>query len=368
MAARILALVSDGYGVRGGIARYNQDLFEALAEGRNEILIVPRSGDANGLALPSGVRQAPAAFGRLRFAVRSLLAGWRNRPFDIVFCGHVFMAPIARAVANLLGARLWLQGHGIDVWMARRASVRRAIEAADLVTTVSRATRRSLLGWADLAPHRARVLPDTIRDMFAAGPPPTDLRTHLGLGPGPILLTVARLRLSERYKGHEKVFAVLPDLRRKFPTLIHLVVGDGDDRQRLEMRARELTGDTGAVRFLGHVPDEELPALYRLADLFVMPSTQEGFGIVYLEAAACGLRVVGGMGGGTADAVPGGATGTLVDPEDSRSLVDAIVAMLALGRIDPALVESYRRRYFTAAAQRLLARMLGRQRRVRGEA
>ena len=63
-------------------------------------------------------------------------------------------------------------------------------------------------------------------------------------------------------------------------------------------------GDLGAVRFLGYVPDEDLPDLYRLADLFVMPSTQEGFGIVYLEAAACGLRVVGGVGGGSGDAIP----------------------------------------------------------------
>jgi phosphatidylinositol alpha-1,6-mannosyltransferase len=367
MSARILALVSDGYGSRGGIARYNQDLFEALAGGRNEILILPRSGDADGIRLPAGVRQAPSAFGRLRFTLRALLAGWHNRPFDVVFCGHVFMAPIARRIAHLLGARLWLQGHGIDVWMARRAAVRRAVESADLVTTVSRATRESLLGWADLAPHRARVLPDTVRDMFTAGPPSPALRARLGLGPGPILLTVARLRFSERYKGHEKVFAVLPALREIFPNLVHAVVGDGDDRDRLQAVARELCGETDAVRFLGYLPDEELPELYRLADLFVMPSTQEGFGIVYLEAAACGLGVVGGLGGGSADAIAGGRTGILVDPFDRQALIDAIVGMLRRGRVDPADVEPYRRRHFAEAAQRLLARILGGERRGSGE-
>ena len=75
-------------------------------------------------------------------------------------------------------------------------------------------------------------------------------------------------------------------------------------------------GECGAVRFLGYVPDEDLPDLYRLADLFVMPSTEEGFGIVYLEAAACGLRVVGGAGGGSGDAVPDERVGVLVDPAD----------------------------------------------------
>ncbi len=362
MSARILALVSDGYGSSGGIARYNQDLFEALAGGSNEILILPRSGDVAGRELPAGIRQEPSVFGRLRFSLRSLVAGWRNGPFDVVFCGHVFMAPMAGRIARFLGARLWLQGHGIDVWTARRPAVRRAIEAADLVTTVSRATRESLLGWADLAPHRARVLPDTVRDIFVPGPPSAELRARLALGPGPILLTVARLRLSERYKGHEKVFAVLPALREKFPDLVHLVVGDGDDRERLQARARELAGDPRAVRFLGYVPDEDLPELYRLADLFVMPSTEEGFGIVYLEAAACGLRVVAGIGGGSADALPGaGRTGLRVDPSNRQALIDAIVALLAQGRADPSDVEPYRRPHFAAAARRLLGQMLGRQ-------
>jgi phosphatidylinositol alpha-1,6-mannosyltransferase len=365
MSARILALVSDCYGARGGIARYNQDLFEALADGRNEILILPRSGESSALDLPKGIRQAPARFGRLRYALGSLLAAARSGPFDVVFCGHVFMAPIARRLARLLGARLWLQGHGIDVWMARRPSVRRAIEAADMVTTVSRVTRESLLGWADLAPHRARVLPDTVRDIFKPGPPSAELRARLGLGRGPVLLTVARLRLSERYKGHEKVFAVLPALRQSFPTLVHVVVGDGDDRDRLQAVAGELCGE--AVRFLGYVPDEDLPELYRLADLFVMPSTQEGFGIVYLEAAACGLRVVGGVGGGAADALAGGKTGILVDPSDRQAMIEAIARLLATGRADPLTVEPYRRQHFAVAARRLLARVLDQERRGRGE-
>ena len=79
------------------------------------------------------------------------------------------------------------------------------------------------------------------------------------------------------------------------------------------------------------MPDEELPDLYRLADLFVMPSTEEGFGIVYLEAAACGLRVVGGAGGGSGDAVPDERVGVLVDPADRTALVEAVTRLLGPG-------------------------------------
>jgi phosphatidyl-myo-inositol dimannoside synthase len=367
MTVRILALVGDAFGARGGIARYNRDLFTALASADAEILVLPRLGDASGAALPAGVRQRPAIFGKLGFSLASLWTAWRLRPVDVVFCGHVFMAPLAVLLARLLGARYWLQAHGTDIWNDRRDVVRRAIEAADQVTTVSRGTRRRLLGWVDLAPERVRVLPNTVDERFAPGPASPALRERLKLGRGPVLLTVGRLAASERYKGHELVFAALPALRARFPGLVHVVAGDGDDRARLEARAAELAGDT-AVRFLGYVPDDELPDLYRLADLFVMPSAEEGFGIVYLEAAACGLRVIGGAGGGSGDAVPDARVGELVDPADLAGLIEAVTRLLGQGRVDPAAIEPYRRAHFAAAAGLLLARLMAQPRRMRGAA
>jgi phosphatidylinositol alpha-1,6-mannosyltransferase len=366
MTARMLALVSDCYGMGGGIARYNQDLVEGLAEGGAQILVLPRHGRTDGLVLPAGIRQEPPVFNRLWYSLKSLWIGWRQGPFDVVFCGHVYMAPIAWAVARLIGARYWLQTHGTDVWEQRPKLRRRAIEAADMVTAVSRGTRHILLGWVDLPPDRVRVIPDTVQDRFVPAPPPEALRERLALGPGPILLTVGRLSASERYKGHEQVFAALPALRAKYPTLVYAVAGGGDDRAYLEQRARELAGDPGAVRFLGFVPEEDLLGLYHLADLYVMPSTQEGFGIVYLEAAACGLRVVGGVGGGSADAVPDERVGVLVDPSDRAALVAAIAGQLGRGKADPAAVEPYRRTHFAAAACRLLARLVDQRRRMRG--
>lgn len=362
MASRILALVGDCYGARGGIARYNQDLFDALADGSVEILILPRHGDASGISLPAGVRQNRPIFGRLRFSLAAISAAWHFRPVDAVFCGHVFMAPLGYLLARLLGARYWIQAHGTDVWKDRRGLVRQLIGRADLVSTVSRETRRILLDWVDLAPERVRVLPDTVQDVFTPGPASDALRSQLGLGPGPILLTVGRLAASERYKGHEPVFSVLSRLREKYPNLIHVVAGDGDDRARLERVAAELA--PGVVRFLGFVPDGDLPDLYRLADLYVMPSTEEGFGIVYLEAAACGLRVVGGKGGGTADAIPDERVGVIVDPADRDALAHAIERQLQMGRADPEAVEPYRRSHFVAAARALYARLSGQPRRM----
>ncbi|MBL6616328.1 MAG: glycosyltransferase family 4 protein [Reyranella sp.] len=364
MAVRILALVGDAYGARGGIARYNRDLFGALAATGAQIIVVPRLGDAAGVALPEGVRQRPAIYGRLGYALASLWAAWRFRPVDIVFCGHVYMAPLAALLAWMTGARYWLQAHGMEIWRDRRAVVRRAVEAADQVTTVSRGTRKQLLGWVDLLPERVRVLPNTVDERFAPGPKSPALRERLQLGAGPVLLAVGRLSAGERYKGHELVFAALPRLRARFPGLVYAVAGEGDDRARLEARAIELARDPAAVRFLGYVADEDLPDLYRLADLFVMPSSEEGFGIVYLEAAACGLRVIGGAGGGSGDAIPDDRVGTIVDPNDSERLIDAVTRLLGQGRADLAAIEPYRRTHFSAAARLLLARLLAQPRRM----
>ena len=105
MTVRILALVGDAFGGRGGIARYNRDLFTALAAAGGEIVVLPRLGDAAGVALPAGVRQRPAIFGKLSFSLASLWTAWRLRPVDVVFCGHVFMAPLAVLLADTVRQR-----------------------------------------------------------------------------------------------------------------------------------------------------------------------------------------------------------------------------------------------------------------------
>jgi phosphatidylinositol alpha-1,6-mannosyltransferase len=367
MTIRILALVGDCYGAPGGIARYNQDLFESLAavesQGSNaerpeaEMLVLPRLGDATGIMLPAGIRQWPPVFSRSLYSLVSFWVAWRHRPIDIVFCGHVFMAPLAWALARLFGARYWLQTHGVDIWTPQTGLKQAAVEAADLVTAVSRVTRRRLLSWADLDPHRVRVLSNTVRDVFAPGTPSSTYCKRLGLRGGPVLLTVGRLASTERSKGHEPIFAILPALRARFPSLVYVIAGDGDDRERLEARARELELGPEVVRFLGYVPDKELPDLYRLADLFVMPSATEGFGIVYLEAAACGLRVLGGASDGSNDAIQDANVGATVDPNDPNALLIAIETGLQKGRVDPAAIEAYRRPHFARVARLVLTEL-----------
>jgi phosphatidylinositol alpha-1,6-mannosyltransferase len=158
----------------------------------------------------------------------------------------------------------------------------------------------------------------------------TPLRTRLELGTRTVLLTIARL---VPRKGIDSVLAALARVRSAVPDVVYLIAGDGPDRARLEQLARSARVDD-AVRFVGPIADDELPLWYSLADVFVMPSRSEppdveGFGIVFVEAAACERPVVAARAGGVPDAVADGVSGLLAEPGDDAGLARALIELLS---------------------------------------
>jgi phosphatidylinositol alpha-1,6-mannosyltransferase len=145
-----------------------------------------------------------------------------------------------------------------------------------------------------------------------------------------LILTVGRISSQERYKGFDEVIDVMPELLKRFPTLKYLIVGEGDDRLRLERKASAL-GLSKQIIFAGRIPEQEKAAHYNLADAYVMPSYGEGFGIVFLEAMACGVPVIGSKVDGSREALLDGQLGRLVDPKIPTDLVQAITDVLTHG-------------------------------------
>src|SRR5205823_6557753 len=142
---------------------------------------------------------------RLTYSLAALRAARAHPPIHIVFCGHLFMAPLAAALARLLRARLWMQAHGIEAWHELSGLHRRSVETAALVTSVSRHTRRRLLEWIEIEPQRVKVLPNTVDARFRPGPKPDYLADRHHAQGKQVLMTVSRLANSERYKGHDRV-------------------------------------------------------------------------------------------------------------------------------------------------------------------
>jgi phosphatidylinositol alpha-1,6-mannosyltransferase len=160
---------------------------------------------------------------------------------------------------------------------------------------------------------------------------PVEVRRRHGLGERPTLISVARL---VEWKGHDTVLRALPAIVAEVPEAMYLIVGEGPFRPDLERLVAQL-GLEERVVFAGFVPESELPVYYRAADVLAVPSREviedvpiEGFGIVYVEAGACGVPVVGGCGGGTNESIEDRVTGFRVDHNDPAAVASAVVRTL----------------------------------------
>jgi phosphatidylinositol alpha-1,6-mannosyltransferase len=327
---RILALVTEAFGGRGGIAQYNRDFLSALSrcDGVGEVIVLPRFGVKSVSTLPSGIRQLHPVENKLGYSLSSLWTAITHQPIDFVFCGHLLMAPLGAGISRILNVPLWLQVHGLEVFWRKLSVLEcRSTESATIVTAVSRYTRRHLLQRVGIDQARVKVLPNTVDPQYHPGPKPAYLLERHAARGKIVLMTVSRLSNFDRYKGHDRVIRTLPRILEQHPNTIYLIVGDGDDRPRLEELAVECAVGKN-VQFSGSVSPQELPDYFRLADVFVMPSAGEGFGIVFLEAMATGIRVIAGSKDGSRDALGDGALGTLVDPENCEELASAILAAL----------------------------------------
>ncbi len=263
-----------------------------------------------------------------RFAMECLRHAWRERP-SLIISTHLHFGPIAQVAQSSFGTPYVLVAHGTEAWRITKESRRRALQKADLVLAVSRYTRDYLIHDAGLDAKRVKILPNTFaQERFAIAPKSPRLIRKYGLQPGtPVILTVCRLDESERYKGYDQIIRALPEILRSVPDARYLLVGKGSDRPRIEKLVAEV-GVEDAVIFAGFVPDEELVEHYNLCDLFAMPSQAEGFGIVYLEALACGKPVLAGNKDGSRDALADGEIGLLVDPEDTAEIATEIIRVL----------------------------------------
>ena len=337
----MLAFVTDAFGGRGGIAQYNRDFLSAVISCGvvSSITVLPRLGLDPPLP-PERIEQLPPRFGRIGYMLAALRAAL-SRSSDIVFCGHLYMAPLASLIANRAKAKLIVQMHGVEAWAQPTGHQRAAVESADLVLCVSRYTRARVLDWAAIEPERVVVLPNTVNEVFTPGKAAA-LRTKWGLDGRRVLLTVGRMDSRERYKGHDRVIKALPQLVAAGHDVIYVVLGDGDDVERLKATADAL-GVFDRVRFLGEVGPDILVDAYRLADLFVMPSTGEGFGIAFIEAMACGTPALGLGVCGAMDAFGDSELGTATTEAE---LPAAILSMLAQPKPDPqALAAAVRGRF-----------------------
>ncbi len=336
----------------GGIARMMGEL--ALRFPPQSLIVSTGrydGGAESDARLPQPVDRAPIHAKRLRTLNGLALWAWRAgglvRRYQpgFAWCGNLKPAAYpARWLQARYGVPYGVVVYGTDLLLLdskirrsalKRRTTRLLLGGASVIVAISEWTAqlcRQVLGTLELPADgdRIRKVPlGTDPSHFRPGVDARAVRQRFGLDGGPWLLTVARL---EWHKGVDTTIRALPAIRARFPGARYMIAGAGPRRPFFERIVAEL-GLGDAVKFLGPVPDADLPAVYNAADLYVGASRlyelmAEGFGISIVEASACGLAVVGGRSGGIPDAVRDGETGILVDPDHPEAVAAGVVQLL----------------------------------------
>ena len=284
-----------------------------------------------------------------RFSNQVRWANWltssRSPAFDVLHCGNI--RPVGYAVRwahRKLHSPYLIYVNGGDLLRERRKAEQSAIKRKMSHTILGNAA-----GIVATSKWVAELAANVMEQVRIEKPPPvaelglgTDparfnpsfdtgaLRRRWGVGDAPLLLTVARL---VPHKGQDMGIRALAALRRDFPELRYIMVGEGHDEERLRALAKE-SGVADRVGFVGPMRDDELPEAYATSTIYLGASrvdkeiNVEGFGISFLEAAASGIPSVAGDSGGVRSAVRDGETGIVVPPTDLDAIADAIRSLL----------------------------------------
>lgn len=334
LSKRHLFLFLEIFEREGGIQSYVQDIFRsylALPEPRADVFLLR---DGKGCTNPFATddlrfhyfKNRSPRLGRVQFAKALLLYLIRHRP-QRVFCGHINLAPMVAFFCRPLGIPYTVLTYGKEVWQPLSSQYRRSLQQADQIWTISRYSRDQACAANQLDSNKIRLLSCAIDgDAFTPGVKSEALLDKYSLTGSKTLMTVARLWSGDIYKGVDVTIRALPQIAAAIPEVKYLVIGRGDDQPRLAKLAEEL-GVADRVIFAGFVPTADLMQHYQIADAYVMPS-QEGFGIVYLEAMACGVPVLSGDADGSADPLQDGRLGWRVPHRDSDAVAAACITML----------------------------------------
>jgi len=363
---KILIITNDFYPSRGGI----QETVFGLARqfGDRCVILAPYYSGYNikmderfnfSIVRTNGLRQDRFVDNLLFFALRRpfmflirtvflINRTIRGRDYSFVICGHITNILIGIMAKRILNVPLGTIIHGKELLFVgvlrqlRKNFVRYLLGSCDYLFMSNHFVKKTLLEM-NIPEEKILLIP------FGVNFSKRQKKVEKRLGDNKkTILTVGRL--VER-KGHEVVLRALPMVLKRFPNVIYQIVGKGPMEKKLQELAKEMKLSK-YVEFYGEVENTE--SFYQNCDIFVMPSRfieekgdVEGFGLVFLEANFFGKPVIAGRSGGVSDAVVGGVTGTLVDPENPEEIANAIIKLLENPELAHKLGEQGRQRVLT---------------------
>ncbi|HVW15757.1 MAG TPA: glycosyltransferase family 4 protein [Mucilaginibacter sp.] len=275
-------------------------------------------------------------FGKHKLSLGLKTLGVASRA-DIVILSHINLSLIGLTIKLLNPkCKVWLVAHGIEVWRPVTTVKRMFLKKyCDKIICVSNFTKQQMIHWHTSDADKCVVLNNAV-DPFIRLPetfekPDYLLNRYSLTAENKVIFTLTRLASSEQYKGYEQVIKAVSRLKDRFHAIKYILSGPYDAAE--ETRIKDLINTYKVqdhVILTGFLIESELTDHFLLADLFVLPSKKEGFGIVFVEALACGLPVICGNADGSTDAIRNGELGTAINVDDLDELEKTITGYLKI--------------------------------------
>jgi phosphatidylinositol alpha-1,6-mannosyltransferase len=333
LSNRIIGLFPDLLG-RGGIQETGRQTVSALYrifENRGRTTRFMGLNDPRGrqslLIGNQTIRLEGFARSKFRFVSYCITQARKNPQF--VLAAHPNLAAVAIVIRLFSpSTKIIVMSHGIEIWERMPIHRHRALLSCDIVIATSKYNVQKLIHLQKIPARKIRLVPWPLSPAtLQLADANAELPVPNAFPRGRVILTVGRWSANERYKGADQLIRAIAELRSAFPDIHLVLVGSGDDLSRLKQIAAGLSLNE-AIHFLGDLSREELAGCYRSAELFAMPSTGEGFGLVFLEAMAFRKPIIGVAAGGCVDLLADGVNARVVPPNDSFALVRALDELL----------------------------------------
>lgn len=358
------------------MALYNRHFLKAVCShpGIDEVLALPRAIAYEQLeAMPDNlVYQTEASGSKLRYAKAVAALASRQGTTALVICGHLNLLPFAHLLGLRFRCRVVPICYGAEAWKpTTHATANYLCRRLDAFIAIRKLTADRLRRWAGIANTKFYYLPNCVDvASYGVAPPRVDLLVKYGLRDRTVIMTVGRIDSTEKNKGFDEVIETLPGLLQDLPDAAYLVVGDGDDRPRLEAKACAL-GVADRVVFTGYISDVEKADHYRLAHVVAMPGSDPHYfdrypyRFAFLEPLACGVPVVGSTFDDPSERTDPVAQQLViqVDPDDRADIKRGILQALGKrgGGIDP-LISLFAYEEFEKSTHEIITDVLGRRR------
>lgn len=260
----------------------------------------------------------------------------KKERINLLWCGEIGSSGwLMLIMKKLFGKKYIVYTHGEEITTKPIGRLwgketKYLLRNAERIIAVSNFTSTKLI-YMGIPKRKIRIIYNGVDDkLFTPQVKDEELIKKYKLRDKKVLLTVGRL---DRRKGHDNIIKALPKIIMKVPGVRYLIIGRGMEEKALKELVKNLSLEE-YVKFLGFVSNDQLVKHYNLCDVFIMPNRElsdgntEGFGIVFLEANACGKPVIGGNAGGTSNAIENGKSGYLVDGNDIDSITNVTIRLL----------------------------------------